>query len=92
MLLATDNTALLRLHEIFLRQAAACVLGRAVVHLRLCADRGDLGTATHVVILSGPRVIRVHLYTVYLDFLTRRDLARRAFLPGRLFLRDPPSC
>lgn len=38
MLLAADNTSLV-LHQILCNQAAARVLGRAVVHLRLAAHR-----------------------------------------------------
>ena len=40
MLLARNNAPLLRLHKLLARKTTARVLGRTVVDLRLCTDRG----------------------------------------------------
>lgn len=44
VLLARYDAPLLRLNEVLARQATARVLGRAMVDLGLCANRGHLAT------------------------------------------------
>ena len=58
MLLATDNTALLRLHQITLGQPTTRVLGRAVIHLCLCPNSGYCAT-THLASTRGHYILLV---------------------------------
>lgn len=60
VLLAANNTPLLGLHQILLSQTTTGVLGRSVKHLRLCANRGNLCTAHHHLVLPALHVLATH--------------------------------
>ena len=78
MLLLADDTALLRLHQVLLRQATGRVLGRAVVNLRRAANSHHLSTLLLAVLAS-----KIARHSIF-----RRKILLSPYTNRPLFLTD----